>query len=179
MSLKRSVQQLLGGKRMAALTAGTIAPAISLKDSEGKPVSLADALKTGPVLAAFFKVGCPVCQFTFPFLQRLYEMYGGSKMTFLGISQDSAGDTREFMAEYGIKFPVLIDEHGYPASNQYGLTNVPTLFLIAPDGTIKTSAVGFSKPDLQDIAARAARATGTAAGPLFKPGEVIPDYKPG
>lgn len=179
MSLKRSVQQLFGGKRMAALTVGTTAPAISLKDSGGNPVSLADALKKGPVLATFFKVGCPTCQFTFPFLERLYEMYGGPKMTFLGISQDNAGDTREFIKEYGIKFPVLIDEHGYPASNQYGLTNVPTLFLITPDGKIKISAVGFSKPDLQDIAAQAARTTGTAAGPLFKPGEVVPDYKPG
>jgi peroxiredoxin len=179
MSLKRSVQQLLGGKRMAALTPGTTAPAISLKDSDGKTASLAERLQKGPVLAVFFKVSCPTCQFTFPFLERLYETYGGPKFTFLGISQDGAGDTREFMRELGIKFPVLIDERGYPASNQYGITNVPTLFLIAPDGKIKIRAVGFSKADLQDIAAQAARATGTAAGPLFKPGEVVPDYKPG
>jgi peroxiredoxin len=164
---------------MAALTPGATAPAISLKDSDGKTVLLAEALKKGPVLAVFFKVSCPTCQFTFPFLERLYEMYGGPHFTFLGISQDGAGDTREFMREFAIKFPVLIDDRGYPASNQYGLTNVPTLFLIAPDGKIKISAVGFSKADLQDIAAQAARVTGTAAGPLFKPGEVVPDYKPG
>jgi peroxiredoxin len=164
---------------MATLTTGTTAPPISLKDSQGHSVSLAEALKKGPVVAAFFKVSCPTCQFTFPFLERLYEMYGGANLTFLGISQDGAGDTREFIEEFGIKFPVLIDERGYPASNQYGLTNVPTLFLIAPDGKIKISAVGFSKADLEDVASQAARATGTAAGPLFKPGEVVPDYKPG
>ena len=164
---------------MAALTAGATAPAISLQDTNGNTVSLADALKKGPVLAAFFKVNCPTCQFTFPFLQRLHEMYGSSNLTFWGISQDNPQDTREFTHEFGIKFPVLIDGRGYPVSNEYGLTNVPTLFLIAPDGRIKISAVGFSKPDLQDIAAQAARTTGRAAGPLFKPGEVIPDYKPG
>ena len=60
------------------------------------------------------------------------------------------------MSEFGLKFPVLIDDRGYPASNQYGLTNVPTVFLIAPDGKIQVSAVGFSKPDLEDIAAAAA-----------------------
>jgi len=179
MGLKRSVQQLLGGKRMGALTPGTMAPVILLKDSDGRSVSLAESLKNRPVLAVFFKVSCPTCQFTFPFLERLYEMYGGPTFAFLGVSQDGPGDTREFMREFGIKFPVLIDERGYPASNQYGLTHVPTLFLIAPDGKIKISAVGFSKADLQDIAAQAARATGTAAGPLFKPGEVVPDYKPG
>jgi peroxiredoxin len=179
MSLKRSVQQLFGGKRMAALTPGTPAPAISLKDSTGKSTTMAEQLKKGPVLAAFFKVNCPTCQFTAPFLERLHEMYGGQGFTLLGVSQNEARDTRDFMSEFGLKFPVLIDEHGYPASNQYGLTNVPTVFLIAPDGKIEVSAVGFSKPDLEDIAAAAARATGKAATPLFKPGEVIPDYKPG
>jgi peroxiredoxin len=179
MSLKRSVQQLFGGKRMAALTPGTPAPPISLKDSTGKSTTLAEQLQKGPVLAAFFKVGCPTCQFTAPFLERLHEMYAGSGFTLLGVSQNEAKNTREFMSEFGIKFPVLIDDPGYPASNQYGLTNVPTVFLIAPDGKIQVSAVGFSKPDLETIAAAAARATGKAATPLFKPGEVIPDYKPG
>jgi hypothetical protein len=74
---------------------------------------------------------------------------------------------------------MLVDERGYPASNEYGLTNVPTLFLIAPDGKIKVSSVGFTKSDLERIASEAARATGTTAGPLFKPGEVVPDHKPG
>lgn len=164
---------------MAALTPGTTAPAISLKDADGNAVSVSEALKKGPALVAFFKVSCPTCQFTFPFLERLYEMYGGSNFAFFGVSQDGPRDTREFMQEFGIKFPVLIDERGYPASNQYSITNVPTLFLIETDGKIKTSAVGFSKPDLEDVASQAARATGTAVGPLFKPGEVVPDYKPG
>ncbi|HUJ32584.1 MAG TPA: TlpA disulfide reductase family protein [Candidatus Acidoferrum sp.] len=164
---------------MAALTPGTTAPGIALKDTNGKEMALSVGLKKGPVLAAFFKVSCPTCQFTLPFLERMYEMYGGSNVTFLGISQDDARDTREFMKEFGIRFPVLVDDHGYPTSNQYGLTNVPTTFLISPDGKIQISAVGFSKADLEDMAAAAARATGKAATPLFKPGEVVPDYKPG
>jgi len=179
MGLKRSVQQLFGGKRMAALEPGATAPAISLKDTDGKTASLAEALKKGPVVAAFFKVSCPVCQFAFPFLERLHEMYGGPGLTLFGISQDEARDTRDFMKEFGVKFPVLIDDRGYPASNHYGLTNVPSVFLISPDGKIKTSSVGFSKADLESIAAQAARATGKPAKPLFRPGEVVPDYKPG
>jgi peroxiredoxin len=164
---------------MAALAPGTTAPAISLKDTQGKVVSLADALKKGPVLAAFFKVSCPTCQFTFPFLGRLYEMYGGANVTFLGISQNGAEETRDFMHDSGATFPVLIDDRGYPASNQYGLTNVPSLFWIAPDGKIQLTSVGFGRDDLEKIAAEAARATGKPAQPLFRPGEVVPDYKPG
>jgi peroxiredoxin len=164
---------------MGALTAGKSAPAFSLKKTDGSQVSLAGVLKKGPVLAAFFKVNCPTCQFTFPFLERMYETYGDEKFTLLGISQNDATDTREFCQEIGIKFPMLLDEQGYPASNEYGLTNVPTLFLISAEGKIQQTTVGFVKADLENLAANAARAAGKPSAPLFKPGEVIPDSKPG
>lgn len=164
---------------MSALPPGKPAPPISLTTIDGKHVSLAEALAKGPVLAAFFKVSCPVCQFTFPFLERMYEMFGGENFTVWAISQNDAEDTREFLDKYGVRFPALLDEKGYPASNQYGLTNVPTAFLIAPDGKIQISSVGFSKADLEKIATAAARATGKPSAPLFKPGEAVPEYKPG
>jgi len=53
---------------MAALTAGTQAPEISLPTLDGKKFVLREVLQRGPVLAAFFKVSCPVCQYTFPYL---------------------------------------------------------------------------------------------------------------
>lgn len=164
---------------MAALTAGKTAPAISLASTNGQKMSLAEALKKGPVLAAFFKVSCPVCQFTFPFLERMYESYGDAKFTYWGVSQNDAADTREFTQDLGVKFPMLLDDEGFAASNQYGLTNVPSLFLISPDGKVQVSSVGFAKADLEQIAAEAARVAGKPATPLFKPGEVVPDYKPG
>jgi peroxiredoxin len=173
------IRQLFGGKQMAALPAGAMAPEFLLKTVDGVQMSLAKALKKGPVLAAFFKVNCPTCQFTFPFLERIFETFGNSRFTLWGISQNSASDTREFCKELGIKFPTLVDAAGYPASNEYGLTNVPTLFLISPDGKVRLSSVGFVKADLEIMAAEAARATGKPASPLFRPGEVIPDSKPG
>jgi peroxiredoxin len=179
MSLKRRMHELLGGSKMAALPAGANAPAFALQSTDGMISSLADALKKGPVVAAFFKVSCPTCQFTAPFLERLHESYGGEKFTLWGISQDDAADTREFLQEFDVEFPTLIDQKGYPVSNQYGITNVPTVFLIAPDGKIQESSVGFSKKDLEKIAAAAARATSTPPTAFFKPGEVIPDLKPG
>ncbi len=164
---------------MSALTAGKSAPQFSLASTSGQRLSLAKALKAGPVLAAFFKVSCPTCQFTFPFLQRLYESFGGADFTIWGISQNEARDTRDFNQEFGLRFPVLLDDPGFPVSNQYGITNVPTLFMISPDGNIQLSSVGFAKADLEKVATEAARATEKAASPVFKPGEVIPQYKPG
>jgi peroxiredoxin len=179
MSIRNSIRKFLGDKPMGALSRGNTAPPISLADAGGKTLSLVEALKNGPVLAAFFKVSCPTCQFTMPFLERLHRGYGGPKFTLLGISQDNARDTHEFCQEYGVRFPALIDERGYPVSNQYGLTNVPTMFWISSDGKIQTTSVGFSKADLEKMAAQAAHATGKPFAPLFKPGELIPETKPG
>jgi hypothetical protein len=64
-------------------------------------------------------------------------------------------------------------------SNKYGLTHVPSLFLISPDGKIQETSIGFSKDELERIAAAAAQATGAKPSPLFKPSEHVPAVKPG
>ncbi len=79
---------------MSNINPGAIAPAFSLKDLHGKDYALPAVLEKGPVVAAFFKISCPVCQFTFPFIERLYKRYGGDGVTFLGISQDDAKATK-------------------------------------------------------------------------------------
>jgi peroxiredoxin len=175
----RYLLNLLGKKPMTKILAGHEAPGFALKTASGQSASLQEALEKGPVVAAFLKISCPVCQFTFPFLERLYKKYGGDGVTFWGISQDDARDTKEFCAEYGVTFPCLIDEKGYPASNAYELTNVPTVFLIEPDGKVKVSCLGFGKAELEAIADYLAERKRIAKAPLFLPDEVIPAYKPG
>src|SRR5260370_7200633 len=139
---------------MTHVNAGQAAPEFSLKGIDGKTYSLEELRRKGTVLAAFFKISCPVCQFTFPCLQRLYERYGSEDVTFLGISQDDAKATASFAKQYAITFPMALDEKekGYPASNAYGLTNVPTVFLIEPEGIVRVSSMGFVKNDLEQIA---------------------------
>ncbi len=164
---------------MTHIVAGNMAPGFSLKALDNKQYSLNTLLERGPVVAAFFKISCPVCQFAFPFLERLYKSYGGDGVTFLGISQDDARATQNFAKEYGVTFPLLLDESGYPVSNTYGLTNVPTIFLIDTDGTVKVSSMGFDKKDLEAIAANLAQRKRISLAPLFRPDEVIPANKPG
>lgn len=164
---------------MTKVLAGHHAPGFALKGMNGRPFSLADALQKGPAVVAFFKISCPVCQFTFPFLERMHKAYGQAGVSFWGISQDDARDTKEFCAEYGVSFPTLVDGDGYPVSNQYGLTTVPTIFLIAPDDKVQVSSVGFSRADLEKISAELGRHLGKKPAAVFLPDEVIPDSKPG
>jgi peroxiredoxin len=166
---------------MTHVIAGQTAPGFSLKGLDGKSYSLEALREKGPVVAALFKISCPVCQFTFPFLQRLYQRYGDDSVTFLGISQDDAKATAGFAREYGATFPMLLDEKekGYPASNAYGLTSVPTIFLIDADGKVRVSSMGFVKDDLERIAAELAEQRKVAPAPLFRPNESVPANKPG
>ena len=161
------------------LEPGSFAPAFTLKGLDGKSYSLRDLLDKGPVVLAFFKVSCPVCQFTFPFLERISERYSGEGVSVIGVSQDDTRPTREFNQEFGVKFPTLIDDNGYPVSNAYGLTTVPTVLLMAPNGLIKIGGAGFSKSDLTSIAEELARHRKLPAVALFRSDEVVPDFKPG
>ena len=165
---------------MAALTVGIHAPGITLPTVERKTVSLEDALRKGPVVLAFFKVSCPVCQYALPLIERLYRANQGADVTVLGISQDKLRDTQAFLREYGVTFPVALDDPAkYPVSNAYGLTNVPTLFYIAADGEIDLSSVGWSKADVEAINQKLAEHRQQTPAPLWRKGEDIQVFRPG
>ena len=133
-----------------------------------------------PAVLAFFKVSCPTCQYAFPFLERLYKAYAGKGVSLFGISQNGAKDTAAFNKEFGITFPILLDDtDSYPVSNAYGLTNVPTIFWIARDGEIEVSSVGWVKADFEEIARKMADATKTGPVAVFKPGEDVRDFRAG
>ena len=151
------------------LDAGRIAPEFSLKDVDGERRSLRENLKLGPVLVVFFKINCPTCHLTLPFLERLK-----TSIRVVGISQDDASSTRGFANRFRLTFPTLLDlsEQQYPASNAYCITSVPSLFLIEPDGLVSRAFAGFSKRDFEEIGARAGVAP-------FGPDDHVPEWKAG
>jgi len=165
---------------MPALVVGKKAPDFTLSTMDGKPFSLRDALTRGPVVVAFFKISCPVCQYAFPFLERIYKAYDSKNVTMVGVSQNKAKDTGLFNKEYGVTFPVLLDDtNSYPVSNAYGLTNVPTIFWVDSDGTIEVSSVGWVQKDIEEINQKFAEAGKIGQQPVFRPDESIPAYRPG
>jgi peroxiredoxin len=180
MSIYRRLRRWLGAEdRMSQIVPGNVAPGFSLKSIEGKEFSLGSALQRGPVVLSFFKVSCPVCKFTFPFLQRIFKQYGSSEVSFIGVSQDNASASRDFAQEFGVTFPILIDETSYPVSNAYHLTSVPTFFLINPDGKVQVASEGFGKAEIEAIADMLADRRNSTHAPVFRTDESIPAYKPG
>jgi len=160
-----------GRSKKKMLDAGKHAAAFQLKTLRGSNESLDGILAKGPALLAFFKISCPVCQLAFPFLERLSA---STALQVVGISQDDPASTEEFNRRFGVTFPMLLDaaKDGYQASNAYGITSVPSLFLVEPDGTISTAFNGFSKRDMT--------ALGDRGGiQMFRPDENVPEWKAG
>lgn len=154
------------------LAVGVPAPDFSLPTLVGGTIRLSEWTADSPVLLAFFKVTCPTCQFAAPYLGR---MASNGRVRFLGISQDNKEKTERFNQTYGIPFDTVIDpaDARYAVSSAYGITNVPTLFLVEAGGRqISLAGHGFSRADFQKIADR-------AGVPAFAAGEKIPEFKPG
>src|SRR5438067_13715117 len=155
---------------MSQLAIGTQAPDFELNDANGRSYRLADALARGPVALIFYKSECPTCQFTFPYVQKVFAQVGKTAgWTLWGISEDDSDDTRRFARQYGITFDLLIDEHPYAVSAAFGLEFVPGIFLIQPDGKIIVSEFGFTTAGLNRI----------AGFEFFKPNDSMPATRPG
>jgi peroxiredoxin len=158
------------GKAARTLKAGDRAPGFRLPRLAGGEVSLHELISGGPALLAFFKISCPTCQLAFPYLERIHV---GGTLPIYGISQNNARDTRAFNAAYGITFPMLLDpESTFAVSNAYGITQVPSLFLVEPDGVISWVLSGWSRDEIQRVA-------GNAGVNPFHDGESVPQWKAG
>jgi peroxiredoxin len=174
------LSRMFGGKTMQTLSTGSKAPDFTLPLMDNSTFSLQEALSRGPVLLAFFKISCPVCQYAFPYFERIYRAHGGGKVTIVGVSQNEPSDTKQFLQRFGVTFPILLDDtKTFPASNAYGLTNVPTSFWISEDGQIEISSVGWAKADFEQMARKAAEANNAKFAPLFQPAEQVADFRAG
>jgi peroxiredoxin len=160
-----------GRKPKTIVPPGEQAPAFELKSLGGGARSLQEILSHGPALLAFYKISCPVCQLIAPYLERLAA---SSEIQVIGISQDDADSTAGFNQRFGVTFHTLLDEFsaGYPASNGYGISSVPTLFLVDRDGRVAKSFTGFSKRDIEELGERAGVA-------VFQESDNVPAWKAG
>jgi peroxiredoxin len=162
---------MAAGKHGKLLDPGSPAPEFRLPRLDGGAVALREILANGPAVIAFFKTTCPVCQLTFPFLERIHK---GGTLPVYAISQDDAGDTAEFNREFGLTLPTLLDSgrSGYPVSNAFGISSVPTAFLIEGDGSIARVIEGWSKRDIESLGE-------LADAQVFRQGDNVPEWKAG
>lgn len=160
-----------------AIAENNQAPNFELLTVNGVTVNLNNLVKTNQLIVlAFFKVSCPVCQFSIPFIDKLSNLY--SKAAIYAISQDNNADTNMFISEFNLNLPVLIDAQ-LKSSLDYDLTNVPTVFAINDKQLIDKTIVGFVKADFEYLNMRLAAITKQTLIPLFPEPDKIPQLRPG
>jgi peroxiredoxin len=117
------------------------APEFVLKDTGGKSVRLSD-YRGKVVLLEFWATWCPPCKLAIPDLNELHERYKGKDFALLSISVDDSLDTlKPFVEEYGIKFPVLVNDA--EVERLYGIINIPATLIIDKEGNIAGKHLGY------------------------------------
>jgi len=152
------------------LKAGAKAPEFTLEDMTGAKHSLTEILSRGAALLVFYKISCPVCQLTLPFLERISK----GSLQVIAISQDDERATAKFQQKYSVAMPTLLDRDSddYEVSNAYGISHVPSLFMVEPDAKISAAIEGFVKRELESLGAR-------AGVQVFGPNDHVPEWKAG
>jgi peroxiredoxin len=163
---------------------GAPTPEATFLDTDGKERTTRDVLRGSnglPTLFAFFKVNCPTCQLTWPYLQRLHALYGGRAVRVAGVCQNSAPEGAAYSRAYGgATFDLLVDaEPRFVASNAFGVESVPHLVLVSPDGTVLRVQSGWSRRDMEDLGREIATAKGLAATPVVPPADPVKDFQAG
>jgi peroxiredoxin len=94
------------------LRVGAHAPAFTLKDQNGKEITLEALLKKGPVALVFYRSAdwCMFCKFELVHLQRNLKEFQAAGGQVVGISYDSTIILKRFADNQHITFPLLSDE---------------------------------------------------------------------
>lgn len=162
---------------MATLEVGQTAPDFSLPTLDGRTVRLKELLKGGPAVLVFWKAGCRACDLAFPYLDRLAEL--APEVPIIAVGQETADSARAYVGRQGLRLPVALDGPDYAVSQLYDPAYTPTIFLVGPDGKISFKAEGFSKADLNALAARVGALIGRPVPEVAPAEDGVPAFRPG
>ncbi|WP_249011832.1 TlpA disulfide reductase family protein [Conexibacter sp. DBS9H8] len=147
--------------RLQVLRRGSLGHAFtpSVSGALERPYVGLHALGGVPIVLNIWASWCVPCQQEAPLLERTWEHQGRPGGTlFLGLDQqDTTGDARGFLRQYGIDYPNLHDA-GNDVPRNYGATGVPDTFFIDAQGDIVAHIIGTASANQLSAGISAARA---------------------
>lgn len=131
---------------------GNLAPDFSLETLSGEKTNLSD-YRGKVVFLNFWATWCPPCKAEMPHMQDFYEE-NSEEVEIVAVnltSNDSVDSVEEFVKEYDVTFPVLLDVEGEQAE-KFATITIPTTYIIDRNGIIKQRLVGpMSKDKMEEL----------------------------
>ncbi|MEP7027348.1 MAG: redoxin domain-containing protein [Candidatus Eisenbacteria bacterium] len=139
---------------------GKAAAGFTLADLKGARRELASH-RGKVVLLDFWATWCGPCRQEMPIVARLHEKYASKGLVVYGVNcSESGAKARAFVDKNGYRFPILLDQDG-AVQNQYGVTAIPTVFIIDREGIVRAHMIGGrSEEDLVAALEKAGLETG-------------------
>jgi peroxiredoxin len=122
---------------------GFLAPNFELKTTEGTTIKLSD-LRGQAVLVNLWATWCPPCRAEMPAMEKVYNEYKDQGFVVLAVNmtyQDTFADIAPFVEEYGLTFPILLDETA-SVGPVYQLRSLPSSYFIDREGIIREVVIG-------------------------------------
>lgn len=128
------------------------APGFTLKDLDGKDVSLAD-FKGKIVVIDFWATWCMPCRASFPAMQKLMKQHPEVKFLYIATQEKQDGAlkrVKDFISKNQYPFHVLMDEpletnqQQFEALSAYKPEGIPAKVIIDPKGKMRFLTIGFS-----------------------------------
>lgn len=143
------------------LPVGSPAPGFEAVDTDGKPFTLAEAIKEKPVLLVFWSLFCGTCRDELPILEQEQSKYA-DKVQFVTVNLDEAPRAKTvkgFAKQQGFTFRMLLNKtegREYLIDQTYKIKATPALYLVNRDGTIAYGHYGAINPEeLVEVIAKA------------------------
>jgi cytochrome c biogenesis protein CcmG/thiol:disulfide interchange protein DsbE len=134
---------------------GYLAPDFTAATPLGEEVNLAavngrNTPNGQPIVLNFWASWCGPCRVEMPYFQNAARRFNG-RAAFIGVNQGEDGRTvTEFGNEYGITYPLLVDEQN-AISRAYNINSLPTTIFIDSNGVVREVIIGaISQAVLED-----------------------------
>jgi cytochrome c biogenesis protein CcmG/thiol:disulfide interchange protein DsbE len=127
------------------------APEFTLKDADGRTVTLAD-YKGKVILLNFWATWCGPCKIEIPWFIDFEQKYKDRGFAVLGVSMDEEGweIVKPYIEKNKLNYRVLMGNDGV-ATLYGGVESLPTTFVIDHEGRITSTHIGLvSKSDYEN-----------------------------
>lgn len=150
--LTNSEQTTIDSSLTVGINQGNLAPDFELKTLNGESIKLSD-LRGKKVILNMWATWCPPCRAEMPDMQKFYEKYKDENVTILAVnmttSEKNVDSIPAFLDEFGITFPVVLDEQNEVA-DIYQVVALPSSYIIDSNGVIQQKVMGPMNDEMME-----------------------------